>query len=160
MEFKIVDKPSFKLIGKARSFNSATSYSEIPAFWQEFFSCGDNVHVCGTFGVCIENQLDNTTFQYLIADCYDQNREYPDEFEVYEILENSWAIFPCVGPLPKSLQCVNTAIFNDWIPNCNEYSLAGGYNIEYYSNPNDYTKGTEDNDYYCEIWIPVVKNRA
>ncbi len=33
--------------------------------------------------------------------------------------------------------------------------IAGMYNIEYYTAPCDYPKGNQDENYYCEIWMPV-----
>jgi len=38
-----------------------------------------------------------------------------------------------------------------------DYEIAAGYNIEMYSNPNDYPGGTADENYYSEIWIPIKK---
>lgn len=32
-----------------------------------------------------------------------------------------------------------------------------GYCVEYYDDPAKYEKGTLDENYYCEIWIPVKK---
>jgi len=29
--------------------------------------------------------------------------------------------------------------------------------VEYYDDPTKYEKGTLDENYYCEIWIPVKK---
>lgn len=35
--------------------------------------------------------------------------------------------------------------------------FAAGYCVEYYDDPTKYEKGTQDENYYCEIWIPVKK---
>ncbi|MEG0693778.1 MAG: AraC family transcriptional regulator, partial [Oscillospiraceae bacterium] len=34
---------------------------------------------------------------------------------------------------------------------------AAEYNIEMYTDPKDYKNGTQDENYYSEIWIPVKK---
>ena len=34
---------------------------------------------------------------------------------------------------------------------------AAGYCVEYYDDPTKYENGTQDENYYCEIWIPVKK---
>ena len=68
---------------------------------------------------------------------------------------NTWAVFPCHGALPKALQDVNTRIWNEWLPNCTEYSLGGNYDIEMYTAPTEDPAKT-----YSEIWIPVVNTRA
>ncbi len=39
--------------------------------------------------------------------------------------------------------------------NLEEYEIPEGYNIEYYSNSANYKNGTQDAEYYAEVWIPV-----
>lgn len=69
----------------------------------------------------------------------------------------TWAVFPCKGALPTSLQDVNTKIFSEWLPALQDYEFAAGYCIEMYDAPNKYPNGTSDENYYTEIWIPVKK---
>lgn len=38
-----------------------------------------------------------------------------------------------------------------------DYEFAAGYCVEYYDDPTKYEKGTQDEKYYCEIWIPVKR---
>ena len=59
--------------------------------------------------------------------------------------------------MPQSLQDANTAIFSEWLPNCKDFEIAAGYDIEMYNDPSRYPKGTQDENYYSEIWIPVKK---
>ncbi len=40
-----------------------------------------------------------------------------------------------------------------------DYEIAAGYNIEMYSNVDDYPNGNQDSRYYSEIWIPVKRKR-
>ena len=68
-----------------------------------------------------------------------------------------WAIFPCKGAMPNALQDVNTKIFTEWLPAIREYEFAAGYCVEMYDDPQKYAKGTMDESYYCEIWIPVKR---
>lgn len=46
-------------------------------------------------------------------------------------------------------------IFTEGYHQNRDYEIAAGYHIEMYSNPIDYAKGTADENYYSEIWIPV-----
>ena len=78
--------------------------------------------------------------------------EIPEGYETRVIPAGTWAVFPCRGALPKSLQDVNKRIWSEWLPSCKEYKLAGNYNIEMYTPPT----GNPD-AYYCEIWVPVEK---
>ena len=93
----------------------------------------------------------------MIADDYKPEKDLPEGFVTKVIPKHTWAVFPSKGPLPKALQDVNTKIFSEWLPNCRDYEIAAGYNVEMYSDPCDYIGGSKDENYYCEIWIPVKK---
>ncbi|HEY8421974.1 MAG TPA: AraC family transcriptional regulator [Thermoclostridium sp.] len=150
LEYKIVEKEQFTVMGKARRFTTDTSYTEIPKFWEEHMNSEDSKIVCGMYGVCIDS--DGKNFDYLIADNYLPWNEIPEGFETRVIPAGTWAVFPCRGALPKSLQDVNTRIWSEWLPSCKEYKLGGNYNIEMYAPPTEYP-----DDYYCEIWVPVER---
>ena len=42
-----------------------------------------------------------------------------------------------------------------WLPGNSDYEIAEMYNIEYYTAPCDYPNENQDENYYCEIWMPV-----
>lgn len=150
LEYKIVEKPQFTVVGKSRRFNTETSYDEIPKFWNEHVKSGESKIVCGMYGICMDN--DGKNFDYLIADNYIPWNEIPEGYEIKVIPAYTWAIFPCHGALPKALQDVNTKIWSEWMPSCKAYNLAGNCNIEMYTPPHE----NPDED-YNEIWIPVEK---
>lgn len=150
IEYKIVKKSAFTVMGKLRNFNSDTAYEEIPKFWEEHYKNGCGNIVCGMYGLCIDS--DGKNFEYMIADNYIPWNEVPDGYITKVIPEGTWAVFPCRGALPKAIQDVNTKIWSEWIVNCKEYKLAGNYNIEMYTKP---TEIPDDN--YSEIWVPVKK---
>ena len=93
----------------------------------------------------------------MIADPYLPGREVPEGFEKRTIPAFTWAVFPCVGPMPEALQDVNNKIYTEWLPATKDYEFAAGYCVEYYDDPSKYEKGTLDEKYYCEIWIPIKK---
>lgn len=150
LEYKIVEKAQFTVMGKSRRFNVETSYNEIPKFWQEHMESDESEVVCGMYGICIDS--DGKNFDYFIADNYIPWNEVPEGYETKVIPVATWAIFPCRGSLPKALQDVNTKIWSEWLPSSKAYKLAGNYNIEMYTPP---CENPEDN--YNEIWIPVEK---
>ncbi|MCX7658771.1 MAG: GyrI-like domain-containing protein, partial [Oscillospiraceae bacterium] len=113
--------------------------------------------VCGMYGVCTDMDDNAKEFEYLIADNYIPWNDIPEGFKAITIPKYTWAVFSCRGPLPKSLQDVNKKIYSEWFPNCKDYEIAAGYNIEMYFPPENYKNGTQDENYYCEIWIPVKK---
>lgn len=151
MEYKIVEKAAFTVMGRSRRFSADTSYDEIPKFWDEHMQSGENKKACGMYGICFDG--DGKNFEYLIAYNYVPWNEIPEGYVTKVIPAGKWAIFPCRGALPKALQDVNTKIWSEWLPNCREYELAGNYNIEVYITP----ICDNPDDYYSEIWIPVKK---
>ena len=153
MEYRILEKAAFTVMGKSRRFCSDTSYEEIPKFWQEHMNSSDNKIVCGMYGICLDG--DGKNFDYIIADNYLPWNELPEGYVTKVIPAGTWAVFPCRGALPKALQDVNTKIWSEWLPNCKEYKLAGNYNLEVYLTPPQ----ENPDDYYSEIWVPVIKNQ-
>ena len=37
----------------------------------------------------------------------------------------------CIGPIPESLQSLNTRIFKEWLPGNPDYELYGNANVEW-----------------------------
>lgn len=157
MDYKITKKEAFTVIANARTFAYEGAKETIPQFWQEHYRQGKGETVMGMYGINMDEDMGHSTFEYLIADPYDPVREIPEGFVVRTIPSFDWAVFPCRGPMPDSLQDVNTKIFTEWLPALKEYEFAAGYCVEYYDDPSKYPKGTSDENYYCEIWIPVKK---
>lgn len=154
LNYRIEKKEAFTVVGNAKEFTYEDAKVQVPKFWQEHFACGRGKVVMGTYGVNLVEQFDSKTFEYLIADPYKANQEVPEGFVVKTI-----PVFPCVGPLPRALQDVNVKIFAEWLPALREYDFVAGYCVEYYDDSRKYEKGTLDDKYYCEIWIPVKKKQ-
>lgn len=157
MNYKIVEKDSFTVLGVAKQFDYENCKKEIPLFWKKHFETGNGKYVCGTFGINIDEQMGNQDFEYLIADLYNPTMEIPEGFVTRNIPAFTWAVFSCDGPMPTALQDVNAKIFSEWLPALKEYEFAAGYCIEMYDAPDKYPKGTEDENYHSEIWIPIKK---
>lgn len=150
LEYKIVEKAQFTVMGKEKTFYPETAYEMIPKYWNEHFNSEDGKFVCGMYGIWADG--DGTKFDYMIADNYLPWNEVSEGFETRVIPAGTWAVFPCRGRLPKSLQDVNTRIWSEWLPSCKEYKLGGKYIVEMYTPPTD-----NPDDQYCEIWLPVEK---
>lgn len=157
MDYKIIEKDSFTIMGVSKVFQYDTATAEIPKFWDEHYQAGMGKFICGMYGVCIDDGMGSDEFEYFIADNYDPSTEVPDACITKIIPKHTWAVFACRGAIPKSIQEVNQKIFSEWLPNCRDYEIAAGYNIEMYTNTKDYPKGNQDENYYSEIWIPVKK---
>lgn len=159
MEYKIEEKDAFKVVGLKNSFKYEMANQEIPKMWKKFFMKNVFNKIEPKYAVNIDNNMDGNKFNYIIGDDYNQTLKVPKDFEIIEIPKFTWAVFSCIGPASVKMQETNEKIFKEWLPSSNEYEIAAGYNIEMYSNPNDYKNGTADEKYYCEIWIPVKKKQ-
>ena len=157
MEYKIVKKEAFTILGASKEFSYENPKQEIPLFWQEHYASGKGEYVCGMFGINIDPQWGSEKFEYLIADVYNPAVDIPEGLTVKTIPAFTWAVFPCRGALPNALQDVNTKIFSEWLPALQDYEFAAGYCVEMYDIPDKYPNGTSDENYYTEIWIPVKK---
>ncbi len=181
MDYRIESKASFTVVGVAREFGYDNARQAIPLFWEEYFSGKKNKPVSGMFGINIDLRTgeksgksglygaaphDGETpagqgkgkFEYLIADLYDSSAGIPEGCVGMTIPAFTWAVFPCEGALADSLQNINRKIFSEWLP-ASQYEFAAGYCVEMYDEVDKYPKGTDDPDYYAEIWIPVKKQK-
>lgn len=151
MEYKIVEKAAFTLVGRSRRFLHENSYQEIPKFWNEHMSSPEAAKIKGMYGLCCDTG--DKDFEYIIADDYCPMKDIPEGYVIRTLPAGTWAVFPCRGPMVETLQNTNTRIWNEWLPGCKEYKLAGNCSVEAYRDfPHDDPK-----DDYCEIWIPVEK---
>lgn len=157
MDYKIVEKEAFTVMGVSKVFKYDNAFNEIPKFWQEHMKSENAEKVCGMYGVNIDESMGMNEFEYIIADDYSPCEDIPNGCITRVIPKFTWAVFPCTGAMADSLQNLNRKIFSEWLPNCRDYEIAAGYNIEMYSNPCDYPDGCQDKNYYTEIWIPVKK---
>lgn len=156
MDYRIEKKEAFTVIANAKKFAYERAKEMIPQFWGEHYASGKAQTVCGEFGINVDEMRGMDTFEYLIADTY-RGQAVPEGFVLRTIPSFCWAVFPCRGAMPTALQDVNTKIFTEWLPAINEYEFAAGYCVEMYDDPRKYAKGTMDENYYCEIWIPVKR---
>lgn len=107
------------------------------------------------YGVSIDENMDGSKFEYMIADNYNPANDITEGFTTKVIPKYTWAVFSCKGTSNEALPDIHKKIFTEWLPNCKDYEIAAGYLIEQYSDPAEYTNGTQDEQYYGEIWIPV-----
>ena len=132
LDHQIVEKAPFTVMGIKRRFHEENSYQEVPKFWDEVMSMGENCPVMGAFGVCIDS--DGKEFDYWIADLYFPWEEIPAGCETRVIPASLWAQFPCTI---DTLQDINAKIWSQWLPALQGYSLAGDYDVEVYLPPMD-----------------------
>lgn len=156
MEYKIEEKPAFKVMGVTKMFSYEKANEDIPKYWDEILALGERKPVMGMYGICFDEEMSGNRFRYMIADDLREEAAAKENLTECEIPAHTWAVFPCRGPMPYPLQEVNRRIFSEWLP-ANSYEIAEGYNVEYYSDAGDYQDGMQDPAYYAEVWIPIRK---
>ncbi|MFP4016483.1 MAG: effector binding domain-containing protein [Halanaerobiales bacterium] len=159
MDYKIVEKDGFKIVGKAIRVSSENgeNYKRIPEFWGECYSNGtcdklaEKMGQLGIMGVCMEGSEDGDKFTYVVA------IEKPEEEMDIDLVEKeipaaNWAVFQAIGPMPDAIQNVWKSIYSEWFPSTG-YKHTGGPELEVY-----YPGDSSAEDYKSEVWIPIIKD--
>ena len=103
----------------------------------------------GMFGICADGK---DSFTYWIAGLY-QGGEVPEGLELYTFPESEWAVFTAKGPIPASIQELNTAVWQEWYPNEGQkYHPDGTATLEIYSEAD-----MQSPDYEFGIWVPIKR---
>lgn len=158
MDYRIVKKDAFKVIGKAIkvSTKNGENLRQIPQFWNECNSNGTSEEICSIdsrqnmLGLCLDFQYDKEEFSYMIA-IEEVNNSKDTGFQTREIPAATWAVFTSEGPMPHAIQNVWARVYEEWFPSAG-FEHADAPEIEVYL-PGD----SSAEDYKCEVWIPIVK---
>ena len=103
----------------------------------------------GRFAIC-EQKAD--CFEYWIAGLY-RGGAVPEGLKLYRFPESDWAVFSARGPLPGSLQTLNTYVWQTWYPAEGQQVVGNGNaTLEVYS-----AGDMQSPDYECGIWVPIVR---
>jgi AraC family transcriptional regulator len=160
MDYRIEKKQAFKVAGKTQTFKTSEEHhrDDIPAFW-------GRCHIDGTvetlsqasrgtgmpgiiFGICYSEDPNAGEFPYMIGVAHDVG-PVPDGYTVMEIPAHTWAMFRCVGAMPRAIQDLWHQIYTEFFPT-SEYRPVSGIDLEAY-----YDGDMNDPAYVSEIWIPV-----
>lgn len=161
-------KPEMTFIGFSTSIRQDEGYIKCPEFWdkeytQKYARLWQTMkpetavekalleNQIGMFAICDEKE---DGFKYWIAGLY-KGGDVPEGLKLYTFPESDWAVFSAKGPLPGSLQKLNTAVWQEWYPNEGKQYMGNGNGmLEVYSAGN-----MQSTDYECGIWVPVCKPR-
>ena len=123
-------KPAMTFIGFSTSIRPQEGYQKCPEFWDREYArkyarlwqtMQPETPVekailengVGLFAICDEKK---GSFEYWIAGLY-QGGQVPEGLKLYTFPEGDWAMFSAKGPLPGSLQSLNTQIWQERYPN-------------------------------------------
>jgi len=158
--------PEMTLIGFSTRIKPDEGYLKCPEFWEEEYqrkyarlwqTMTPETDVekailangIGLFAICNETA---DGFEYWIAGLY-QGGDVPEGLRLYTFPESEWAKFSAKGPLPGSLQTLNTQVWQEWYPSVADQHQGNGMAmLEVYS-----AGDMRSPDYECGIWIPVCK---
>ena len=156
MNYKIIKKEAFKIIGKGKRVSIADCdvSQVISKLWDEAYNDGlfeklsKLAGTLGLLGICMDH--DQGEFTYVIA--VEKPRiDVSGDLIEKEISAATWAVFESFGPLPGAIREVWKHIFSEWFP-AKGYEHANAPDIEVYP-PGD----TNDSNYKCEVWVPIIK---
>ena len=157
-------KPAMTFIGYHTEIRPGEGYQKCPEFWDREYAAKyarlwqtmqpENAvekalleNGIGMYAICAGSE---NGFSYWIAGLY-QGGEVPEGLELYSFPAGEWAVFKARGPIPESLQALNTAVWQEWFPGEGRRSHADGCaTLEVYS-----AGDPRSPDYECGIWVPI-----
>jgi AraC family transcriptional regulator len=157
VDYRIVEKPSFKVAGKSIRVptKDGDNFRVIPEFWTECrenryletlidHEPGDRVIGDGILGICLDFADDMSEFTYIIG------AETTAVLKTTHIPASTWAVFESVGPLPEAIQRVWSYVMDEFFAVA-PYKHGHAPEIEFYPGGDSRTL-----DFRCEVWIPVL----
>ena len=151
MEYRIEKWEAMDLLVHTGRFHAETCEQEIPAFWDAYYASEELRKVPGYLGICAQQKTDDDVFNYGIGCRTSDVEGVPEGFEILHLPENTWAVFKCVGPMPKAVQEMWERIYREWLPVA-EYELVPDCEIENYLPGNPASR-----NYVTEICFPVKR---
>lgn len=158
MDYRIEKREPFKLLAKVRQFRNEIIKEEgnndIADFWKACSVDGSlrtlqKITKRNDFyGACAPVSDECSHFDYGIGMEFDGG-DAPEGFSVWEVKPTLWAVFKCVGDTPECIGETWGRIFTEFLPS-SEYKMLDETDFELY-------KDDDNNDCFCEIWIPVEK---
>ncbi len=153
MDYRIEKKDDIYLTAKVCHVPQDRGFELCPKCFDEYFAQGLQQQVAPAIALCAYTEQDrrDDTFTYAIGDESPEGAPVPNGFETIVIPTSTWAVFPCRGALPKSIQNQRCRVFTEWLPTSG-YTIVDGYDMEVYS-----LGDTSSPDYECEIWMQVER---
>lgn len=157
--YRIAEKEPFKVFGVEfiTTSSNGTAYDEIPKFINKAFQNGTHNKINELIGRPKGTLLNG--FHYGFKE--DGTRKYlmgaelpkisiPDEFTILVIPKLTFAVFEACGTKPSNLTVQNIwrRIYLEWFPSSKFQQVEGPCIEKNFCN---------DNEYRCEVWIPVKR---
>ncbi len=164
MDYRIETKGAFPIICRKKRVSGKEEMTPeaISRFWQ---TCGEdgtiealckyipenNIFPGCIVGASFGKDARDGEFPYAIGAHYNGAPVTDEGLAVEQIPPHTYAVFPCVGPMPEAFRQLYQRIYSEFFPT-SEYQPCGGTDFEAYPSAD-----VTDPDYTCEIWIAVEK---
>ena len=164
MDYRIETKGAFQIICRKKRVSGKEEMTQeaISRFWQ---TCGEdgtiealcryipekNIFPGCIVGASFGKDARDGEFPYAIGAHYNGAPVTDEGLTVEQIPPHTYAVFPCVGPMPEAFRQLYQRIYSEFFPT-SEYQPCGGTDFEAYPSAD-----VTDPDYTCEIWIAVEK---
>jgi AraC family transcriptional regulator len=163
MDTRIVDRPAFRLVGRAARV-PLIHQGINPHIQQHITALPKEEHLRlkalsdteppGLLAVCDDLDPDRTEgseLTYLHGVAVSRDAQAPDGLDTIEIPAGMWAVFRTTGPYPQTLQKIWAATAAEWFPS-NPWRLRPGPEIvAVLECADDFSAAT------CELWLPVER---
>ena len=156
--WKVETMDSMRLVGKKTTISCINNnhFEEIPAFWNTCQKDGV-FHIIaqldksntGMFGIMLSYDEKQQSIEYMIATSTTQ--PIPKTFEEFILPPATWAIFDCIGAVPKAIQNGWQFLNEEWLVKY-PFQHANCPEMEWYSNGNSFS-----DQYLSQIWIPIIE---
>lgn len=171
MEYRIEEKSVAQCVGIVKNFGKVKvnkdaehwtgERPDIWSFWDHFLDFGMNIVIRDRYKlyrppfwqIGVTETLENGDTVVKIGAEARAGEEYP-ELTCFDIPAHTWAVFTARGTLNQKVHPVTqtmTRVLTEWLPTSG-YKLIKGIDLETYG-PGD----TQEDGYFCELWLPVKK---
>lgn len=165
MEYSIVKKPKFKILGKSKKFTHENFFKEAPKFWKNYVSSDEYKTLWeiskGKCGVVSEAPL----MSIYIPDKVTSNDSFTDVFGIENVdnLESKiFSVFDVPSATYAEFQCsyqssakMNKLIYGDWLPSSGYERDPGKVDIAAYF-PAAFLPMSS---MIVRWWIPIIKKK-
>jgi AraC family transcriptional regulator len=157
MNYKIVDKGSFTVVGKQRKISmvDGENFIQVSKFWDDCMKDGSYQWIsskAGKLGVLgIFKDFGKNEFNYIIG-VEEIKDTLPKGYTSAIIPAATWAVFESVGALPEALVDIIRRVYSEWFPATGYQQDCCTPGLEIYPEGDKHSP-----DYRCEYWVPIKK---
>lgn len=161
MEYTIKTVPAFRVVGvlAGDDWTMEDAPEKAAQFWSQLgasgvvpqvLACADGSGPDGLLGISFCDEGGFKGYMVGVA----SNAACPEGMVERTVEESSYAIFPCTGPLPQSMQKLQCRIVQEWLPSSG-YEWASRADVERYFDEDMLSESCRS-----EVWLPIRPRTA